>query len=110
MHTAVLVGSDGSIDWCCLPRFHSPSVFAALLDKDKGGYFRICTRQETRHRQTYWPDTNVLITRFLNSQGAGEVIDFMPLRNTGIERWEIVRIARCVRGTSNFRIDLHTCV
>jgi GH15 family glucan-1,4-alpha-glucosidase len=104
MHTAALVGSDGSIDWCCLPKFDSPSVFAALLDKDRGGYFRICTREETRHRQMYWPETNVMVTRFLNPDGAAEVIDFMPLRNTGTERREIVRIAHCVRGTSKFKM------
>ena len=105
MHSAALVANDGSIDWCCLPRFDSPSVFAALLDAEKGGSFQICTREETRHRQMYWPDTNVLITRFLNSDGAGEVIDFMPLCNTGTDRREIVRIVRCVRGNSKFWLN-----
>ncbi len=105
MHTAALVGSDGSIDWCCLPQFDSPSVFAAILDKDKGGFFRVAMDNHGRERQMYWPETNVLITRFLNPDGSGEVIDFMPTRNAGTGRREIVRIARCVRGVSKFRME-----
>ena len=78
LHTAALVGIDGSIDWCCLPRFDSPSVFCAILDEEKGGYFRICSTAEGRSKQMYLPDTNVLMTRFLSADGVGEVVDFMP--------------------------------
>ena len=81
MHTAALVSLDGSIDWLCLPRFDSPSVFGAILDADKGGRFRIAPAAagELRQKQYYWPDTNVLITRFLHPDGIAEVEDYMPV-------------------------------
>jgi len=76
LRTAALVGMDGSIDWLCLPHFDSPSVFAAILDDAKGGRFRIApTGDQFRHKQFYWPDTNILITRFLHAEGVGEVED-----------------------------------
>ena len=66
MHTLALVGMDGSIDWLCFPHFDSPSIFAAILDDKKGGRFKIApTNKGATHKQFYWPDTNVLITRFL---------------------------------------------
>ena len=64
LHTVALVGTDGTIDWYCCPRFDSPSVFAAILDADRGGLFRISPDCEGwRSRQLYLPDTNILITR-----------------------------------------------
>ena len=105
LHTAALVGNDGSIDWHCLPNFDSPSVFAAILDEKKGGHFRICAKQKGHVRQMYWPDTNVLVTRFMSPEGVGEVVDFMPLGRTGRGWRRIVRIARCVRGSVNFRME-----
>src|SRR5712675_2281502 len=76
LRTAALVGMDGSIDWLCLPHFDSPSVFAALLDDQKGGRFRIAPAGDHfRHKQFYWPDTPILITRFLHEDGVGEVED-----------------------------------
>ena len=84
LRTAALVGMDGSIDWLCLPHFDSPSVFAAILDDGKGGRFRIAPpRDGVRHKQFYWPDTNVLVTRFLHPDGVGEVEDYMPVGGTG---------------------------
>src|SRR5689334_5016211 len=66
LHTAALVGMDGSIDWLCLPHFDSPSVFGALLDKARGGCFAIAPAfDNVSCKQLYWPDTNVLVTRFL---------------------------------------------
>jgi GH15 family glucan-1,4-alpha-glucosidase len=62
LHTVALVGIDGSIDWCCLPHFDSPSVFAAILDDQKGGSFRIASLYEAQHKQMYMPDSNVLVT------------------------------------------------
>src|SRR5215469_2676697 len=60
MRTAALVGMDGSIDWLCLPYFDSPSVFAAILDDRRGGRFRIApVHEQVRHKQFYWPDTNI---------------------------------------------------
>src|SRR5512132_398732 len=64
MHTVALVGTDGTIDWYCCPRFDSPSVFAAILDADHGGLFRISPGCDGwRSKQLYLPDTNILITR-----------------------------------------------
>ena len=78
MRTSALVGTDGSIDWFCFPYFDSPSVFAAILDEHKGGRFKIASNANgVKHKQYYWPDTNVLVTRFLSTQGVGQVIDFM---------------------------------
>jgi hypothetical protein len=79
MHTVALVGTDGSIDWLCVPRFDSPSVFAAILDAGKGGRFKIApVGDDVTCKQFYWPETNVLITRFLGPHGAAELTDFMP--------------------------------
>ena len=76
LHTAALVGTDGSIDWLCLPRFDSPSVFAGLVDHRKGGCFRVAAASgKVRRRQLYVPDTNVLITRFQAPEGVGEVTE-----------------------------------
>src|SRR2546423_949548 len=80
LRTAALVGRDGSIDWLCLPRFDAPSVFGAILDDEKGGRYRIAPAVDgARRKQFYWPDTNVLVTRFLHPDGILEVIDFMPV-------------------------------
>ena len=105
LHTAALVGSDGSIDWCCLPRFDSPSVFGAILDDQIGGYFRISAQAEGRCKQMYLPDTNVLVTRFLSVEGVGEVVDFMPWHDTTQGVQAIVRIVRCVRGSVSFLLE-----
>lgn len=105
LHTAALVGTDGSIDWCCLPRFDSPSVFGAILDDEKGGNFRIWATAETRYKQMYLPDTNVLMTRFLTPDGVGEVIDLMPWHTGQAGVQGILRIARCVRGAIAFRME-----
>jgi GH15 family glucan-1,4-alpha-glucosidase len=81
LHTVALVGTDGTIDGYCCPRFDSPSVFAAILDADHGGLFRISPDgDDWSSKQLYLPDTNVLITRFLMPDGVGEVQDFMPRR------------------------------
>jgi GH15 family glucan-1,4-alpha-glucosidase len=104
MHTVALVGTDGSIDWCCLPRFDSPSVFAAILDDRKGGYFRLASIHDSHNKQMYLPDTNVLVTRFLSAEGVGEVTDFMPVQD-GPKTHQIVRVAKAVRGVVRFRLE-----
>jgi GH15 family glucan-1,4-alpha-glucosidase len=109
MHTAALVGSDGTIDWYCCPRFDSPSVFGSLLDADEGGHFRISPVCDvSTARQLYLPDTNVLITRFLTSDGVGEVEDFMPVGETrsGEHRQRIVRRVIAVRGAMTFDLEV----
>lgn len=108
MRTAALVGLDGSIDWFCFPHFDSPSVFAALVDDAKGGHFSIKSRNaETRHRQFYWPETNVLMTRFLSPDGVGEIQDFMPAG--AAEPWphQVIRRVRCTRGRLALRMECY---
>jgi GH15 family glucan-1,4-alpha-glucosidase len=110
MHTVALVGKDGSIDWCCLPRFDAPSVFACILDAETGGYFQVALRgEEVTTKQFYWPETNVLVTRFLSEDGVGEVRDFMPVagRASDADRRQIIRMVRAVRGTVTFRVECH---
>lgn len=81
LHTVALVGVNGSIDFMCFPRFDSPSVFAAIIDRKKGGYFDITpVLSEMHSKQLYLPDTNVLLTRFLSDQGVAEITDFMPVK------------------------------
>jgi GH15 family glucan-1,4-alpha-glucosidase len=106
MRTAALVGMDGSIDWFCLPHFDSPSVFAAILDDQKGRRFRIAPASEQfRHRQFYWPDTAILVTRFLHDEGVGEVEDYMPIRGSGEVPNGLIRRVRVVRGRLKFRLE-----
>src|SRR5258706_7224138 len=84
LHTVALVGMDASIDFLCLPNFDSPSVFAALVDADRGGRFQIAPVLEgAARKQLYLPDTNVLLTRFLDADGVAEVSDFMPAAEAG---------------------------
>src|SRR4029077_18154131 len=75
LHTVALVATDGTIDWCCLPRFDSPAVFASVLDSGRGGCFAVRSGA-VRTRQLYKPGTNVLVTRFLGTGSVGEVVDF----------------------------------
>src|SRR3954447_4655548 len=80
LQTSAFVATDGTIDWFCWPRFDSPSTFASLLDRERGGYFRIAPEQEGGvSRQRYLPGTAILITRFMSVDGVGELIDFMPV-------------------------------
>jgi GH15 family glucan-1,4-alpha-glucosidase len=110
LHTIALVSLDGVIDWCCLPRFDSPSVFAALLDDEKGGFCSLAPLESGTNRQMYLPETNVLMTRFLRPEGVGEVLDFMPVRDEPYRGrskrvHEIIRIAKAVRGAVRFRFE-----
>ncbi|HEY3673824.1 MAG TPA: glycoside hydrolase family 15 protein [Acidimicrobiia bacterium] len=107
MRTAALVGATGSIDWLCFPHFDSPSVFAAILDDDEGGRFVVSpTGDRFRSKQLYWPDSNVLVTRFLSDSGVAEVIDYMPVGAAaeGYGRRCIVRHVRGIRGTMSLRM------
>jgi len=104
LQTAALVSTDGIVDWFCAPRFDSPSIFASLLDADRGGYFRIGPAQDDYvSRQLYLPNTAILITRFMTPDGVGEVIDFMPVaEGPATDRHLLVRLVRVVRGTMSF--------
>src|SRR5436309_8790971 len=105
LHTVALVGKDGSIDFLCLPSFDSPSVFAALLDAERGGRFQIAPiLDRATRKQLYLPDTNVLLTRFLHADGVAEVSDFMPVEDVG-QAHNLVRRAKTVRGELRFRMS-----
>ncbi|MCI0529265.1 MAG: DUF5911 domain-containing protein, partial [Nitrospira sp.] len=111
MHTTALVGMDGSIDWFCFPHFDSPSVFAAILDDQKGGRFKIAPSSHSRVtcKQFYWPDTNVLITRFLSPDGVGEITDYMPVGvpTGGHGYHQLIRRVNVIRGAMTFRMECH---
>ncbi|GGL08052.1 glycoside hydrolase family 15 protein [Streptomyces flaveus] len=103
MHTVAMVATDGSIDFLCLPRFDSPTVFGAMLDDTEGGTFQISPAADgARLRQIYLPETNVLLTRFLSADGVGEVTDFMPVGDVR-HTHAIVRRVKGVRGRFGFR-------
>ncbi|WP_018634683.1 glycoside hydrolase family 15 protein [Parafrankia elaeagni] len=105
LRTVALVATDGTIDWYCPQRFDGASVFASLLDADRGGSFRIHCG-ESKAKQLYLPDSNILMTRFLTPSAVGEVVDFMiPVDNDRTETPHvIVRQARAVRGTAGFQL------
>jgi pentatricopeptide repeat protein len=108
LQTAALVTTDGTVDFFCCPRFDSPSVFASLLDADKGGYFKISPIADSYvSKQLYFPNTAMLITRFMTPDGVGEVLDFMPVIEGGpTDRHRLVRHLRVARGTMQFRIEV----
>ncbi len=82
LNTVALVGLNGSIDYMCFPFFDSPTIFAALLDINRGGCFQINPLiQDSKNKQLYIPDTNVLLTRFLSQNGISELTDFMPVED-----------------------------
>jgi GH15 family glucan-1,4-alpha-glucosidase len=108
LHTVALISSDGTIDWYCSPRFDSPSMFASLLDADRGGHFALRPADgDWQHKQLYFPDTNVLITRFLTPAGVGEVQDFMPVGELlgGSHRDRLIRRVLSVRGRMRFQLE-----
>ncbi|MFO7615876.1 MAG: glycoside hydrolase family 15 protein [Bacteroidales bacterium] len=106
--SAALVSEKGSIDWCCLPDFDSPSVFAKILDQERGGHFTFEVGDDYGISQRYFHRTNILCTEFRSSTGAFEVIDFMPRYKTGENDYftpaEIYRYIRLLSGTPSFRI------
>ncbi len=108
LQTAALVTTDGTIDWFCSPRFDSPSIFASLLDADRGGHFRIAPdRGDYVSKQLYFPDTAILITRFMTPDGVGEVHDYMPIATAAAtDQHRLVRRLRVVRGTMRFLADI----
>jgi GH15 family glucan-1,4-alpha-glucosidase len=109
LQTSALVATDGSIDWFCAPRFDSPSIFGALLDHRGGGHFRVRPTVEVfTSKQLYFPDTAVLVTRFMTEAGVGELVDFMPVTSSGIATTthRLVRMLRCVRGQMTFAVDI----
>jgi pentatricopeptide repeat protein len=108
LQTAALVSTNGTVDFFCCPRFDSPSVFASLLDADRGGYFRIAPATDNYvTRQLYFPNTAMLITRFMTPDGVGEVLDYMPvIEGEPTDRHRLVRQLRVARGSMQFVLEL----
>ena len=105
--TVALVGYDGSIDWCCLPKFDSPSVFGALLDAGTGGRWTIQPKERSSSTQRYLHETNILSTEFKSPEFHVSLIDFMPC-SIAMEAWstppEIHRIVNCTSGEADVRV------
>lgn len=106
--TAALVSARGTIEWMCLPDFDSPSVFASLLDRRKGGCFGFDVAEEYRISQAYIPHTNILATTFSAAEGEFVILDFMPCyRSRRDEHYmppELYRYVRWVRGRPRLRV------
>jgi GH15 family glucan-1,4-alpha-glucosidase len=104
LSTTALVSMGGSIDFMCFPRFDSPTIFAALLDARRGGHFQIApTGGEFKLHQRYFPDTNILLTRFLGEMGIAGISDFMAMQHLG-HHHNLVRRVKCIRGEIKFRM------
>lgn len=108
MRSAALVSVAGSIDFFCHRSFDSPTIFAALLDAERGGCFRIdASMTAARTKQLYLPETNILLTRFLSADGVAELTDFMPVTTGDTPSpyaHQIIRMVRVVRGDIAFRL------
>jgi GH15 family glucan-1,4-alpha-glucosidase len=108
--TAALVSKYGCIDWLCWPRFDSPSIFAALLDRDRGGYWKIAPAEPFSIEREYLNASNVLQTRFQTSSGTVALLDLMPVRDTTqavmVPDHEIIRQISCTTGQVEIEIDL----
>jgi len=110
MRSAALVGLKGSIDWFCFPHFDSPSIFASILDDGKGGHFKISPLiEDSKSKQHYWPDTNVLITRFYNSEGIVEITDYMPVGSDIVDEYDyrIVRRVKGIHGRMRMKLECY---
>src|SRR5260370_40535430 len=105
MGSSGLVGVNGSIGFLCYPNFDSPTVFAALLDDERGGCFQIQPQLKKRRvRQLYLPDTNILLTRFLADEGWAELTGYMPIGTDGEQPNEIIRTVAVISGAVDFRM------
>src|SRR5882724_2327545 len=105
MRSIALVSVNGSIDFLCYPNFDSPTVFAALLDDERGGCFQIQPQfKKRRVRQMYLPETNILLTRFLADEGVAELTDYMPIGTDGGQPNEIIRTVAVIRGEVDFKM------
>jgi GH15 family glucan-1,4-alpha-glucosidase len=110
LQTIALVAIDGSIDFFCFPYFDSPSIFASLLDVERGGSFSLSpVLQHRRPKQIYLLNSNILLTRFLSPDGVAEVSDYMPISLESQEgrydpTHQLIRRAKCVRGEVKFQM------
>jgi GH15 family glucan-1,4-alpha-glucosidase len=104
---AALVSSEGSIDWCCLPRFDSPPCFAALLGKAENGFWQVRPSESFQSTRRYLPETLVLETRFDTASGSATLTDCMPLRSDESQA-DVVRVVRCTSGSMD--IEMHMAI
>src|SRR5450631_2183471 len=105
MRSLALISTRGSIDFLCYPNFDSPTIFASLLDPEKGGYFSIRPQLDChRTKQLYLPETNILLTRFLSERGMAELTDFMSIQSDVESPTEVVRMVRVIRGSITFSL------
>jgi len=106
--TTALIHKEGSIDFFCYPRFDSPSIFAKILDYEKGGFFNTSPLFPwSKTTQKYLLDTNVLLTRFYSTKQTVDIIDFMPFLQDAEFPNQLVRVVKCVRGDTEFSFDLN---
>ncbi len=106
LHTVALVSKTGCIDWCCLPHFDSPSVFAGILDDTIGGWFSLNAHDVVTHKQMYLPDSNVLVTRAYTHSALGHIEDFMPIaKDKRKTLHQIIRRVVCIRGEITYTLD-----
>ena len=107
--SGALISKNGSIDWCCLPDFDSPSVFGRLLDDDIGGWFAVRPVGDYATRQTYLNNTNILETRFTSADAEFSIYDFMTVYRTDESSYynapEIFRIIKVLRGAPALTLD-----
>lgn len=107
--SAALISKSGSLDWCCLPNFDSASVFAKLLDKNKGGHFSFEVSEDYEITQKYLWKTNILCTTFASAEATFEVIDFMPRYRTDNGNYytppDVVRYINILKGTPKFKVN-----
>lgn len=108
LDTCALVGDDGSVDWCCFPHIESSSVFAKILDSQKGGHFAVRPSGIYQSKQAYVERTNVLEVIFETSEGSATLTDFMPLKGRNRDETvhqAIYRKVTCDRGAVSFEVD-----
>lgn len=113
LHTAAMISVDGSVESYCVPDFDSPSVFARILDKNKGGHFSVMPQIKCTTKQGYLPSSNVLATKFLSNEGVLSVTDFLPRKKTHgglkktnhpMQNW-LVRRVEVIRGSVPVRME-----
>ena len=110
LETCALVSRDGSIDWCCFPHLESPSIFASILDADRGGYFAVRPALPFESEQEYIDRTNVLRTHFQTDSGQVTVTDFMPVPTDGqpnhLPSRALYRRVSCISGTTELEVTV----
>lgn len=113
MHSCALVSTTGSIDWCCFPRFDDAAIFSRILDRDKGGFFKVTPAGVTSSSRRYLDHTNVLETTFETATGSAKLTDFMPIHNHPSARkpreirddHQVMRILECTSGSIAYTVE-----